>query len=815
MLNKARIDTPALGQYEPMRDKLLRQSWRSRLTALCTTILSGTNLRLAVMALLLGRAVVFGDLAPFGLAFFITVRWFMPGKSLMTAGLLAVGALARGPGAMVGLLGSIGIYMSLERVLLGKRLNHMLTGAMLAMLSCLLVKFPVFLVQAPSLFDLTSTALEAGLVAVLLLVFNQSGKVLLSAENAGVAGEQTLALSLTLAAMLTGFEGVLVYGIPLKAVAACYFVMVGAYVGGPGLGAAAGATIGVVLNLSNPALLGQVGLYAFSGLLAGLFKDMRKVGVGLSFTMALLMLTVYGSQPGDLRILTYEVVAAFALFLVTGRKLAAWVGPHLNMKATTIAAAESERHSLKMQQLVGNRLKELGGVFSQLAETFGEKDDDESFLVEKNFTALMDHIVTDVCEKCVHFQDCWQKDFYKSYHTMLNMLALADAHGELDPSKIPEALRSRCTRPTELVTCANYLVKVYKVNLYWQRKMHESRTLVASQLKGVAGIMQSMARDMRMDAEYQSELAEEIKQEIAALKLFVPQVEVYRRQDRVDVVLHKPACSGDHSQCTDDLIPLVSNLVGRPVSKVHSRCPQASGKGKCTLCLSTAEPLHVASGIAQVCRAGSGVSGDTVSVRGLPNGKLAVILSDGMGNGPEANRESRATVAVLEQLLRSGFNQETAVQTINSVLMLRSSRETFATVDMAVIDLYTGIAELTKIGATAAFLKRGDHIECVRSSSLPAGILHKIDVDSYRVSLQPGDMLVMLSDGVLDSQKDIADKEEWFMRVLRQTNLEDPEALTKYLIDRANANARGKALDDMSVVAVRVTKRATSIPLVS
>lgn len=815
MLNKARIDTPALGQYEPMRDKLAAQSWRNRWTALCATVLSSTNLRLAVIALLLGRAVVFGDLAPFGLAFFVTVRWFAPEKSLLTAAVLGAGALARGPGAMVGLLGSIGIYLSLERFLLGQRLNHMFTGSVLAMMSCLLVKFPVFLLQAPTLFDLTSTALEASLVAVLMFVFNQSGKVLLSTDNSRVVGDQTLSLSLTLAAMLTGLEGLQVYGVPLKAIAACYFVMAGAYAGGPGLGAAAGATIGVVLNLSNPALLGQVGLYAFSGLLAGLFKDMRKIGVGLSFTMALLLLTVYGSQPGDLRVLTYEVIAAFALFLVTGRRLAEWLGSQLSVSTAAFAAADKERHSLKMQQLVGKRLKELGSVFAQLAETFGEKEEDESFLVEKNFTALMDHVVTDVCEKCIHFQDCWQRDFYKSYHLMLNMLALADAHGELDPHRIPEELRSRCARPAELVTCANYLVKVYKVNLYWQRKMHESRTLVANQLKGVAGIMQSMALDMRMDAECQSELAEEIKQELAALKLFVPQVEVYRRQGRVDVVLQKPACSSDQSQCVDELIPLISSLVGRPVTKVHSRCPRQNGKGKCTLCLSTAEPLQVASGVAQVCRAGSGVSGDTVSVRELPNGKLAVMLSDGMGNGPQANRESRATVAVLEQLLRSGFNQETAVQTINSVLMLRSSRETFATVDMAVIDLYTGIAELTKIGASAAFLKRGDHIECVRSSSLPAGILHKIDVDSHRVGLQPGDILIMLSDGMLDSQKDITDKEEWFMRVLRQTNLEDPDDLTKYLIDRANANARGKALDDMSVIAVRVTKRATSIPLVS
>lgn len=793
-----------------------RAAWRTRYQALLASLTAGIHFRLLVISLLLGRAVVFGDLAPFGLAFFLTVRWYRPEWSWQAAAALGLGAYLRAPGAAVSLLGSIGIYASLERFLLGSKLRHATTSTLLASLSCLLVKFPLFILQAPSLFDLTSTVLEAGLVAVLVFVLRQTGRILLTGEMRDVSGEQALALCVTGAAMLTGLEGWAIFGLSLKAIAAAYMIMVGAYVGGPGLGCAVGAAIGVVLNLAHPAMLGQVGLYAFAGLLAGLFKDMKKLGVGLSFTLALLLLTVYGSEPGDLSLIALQATVAFSLFLVTGKGWQAWLAPHVTASGFALAAeAQNDRQTSRMQQVVTNRLHDLEAVFLQLAETFAEQNDDEGFLVEKNFNALMDHIVTDVCEGCQHFGSCWQKDFYKSYQTLLNMLALADSQGMLSVARIPEPLRQRCKKPEELVTCANYLVKVYKLNLYWQRKLGESRGLVAGQLKGVASIMHSLGREMRVDVELEQDLAEEIKQEVAKLKLFVPQVEVYRRRDRVDVTIHKPACQGEESHCVDQLIPLVSSLVGRPMTRMHSKCPRQNGKGKCALCLSTSQPLQTDTGIAQVCRTGAGVSGDTVSVKELPSGKLAVLLSDGMGNGPEASRESRATVAVLEQLLRSGFDQETAVQTINSVLMLRSSKETFATVDMAVLDLYTGIAELTKIGAVAAFLKRGDHVECVRSSSLPAGILHKIEVDSFRVPLQPGDILVMLTDGLLDSQKDITDKEEWFTRILRQCNQENPDALAKYLLERANMNARGQVLDDMTVVAVRITQGAASIPLVS
>ncbi|NLW16379.1 MAG: stage II sporulation protein E [Firmicutes bacterium] len=810
MLNKARIDSPAFGQYEPV----VKASWHQRLRSSWKALSTNDEaLRLLLMAILLGRAVVFGDLAPFGLALFVAVRWIWPEQSWPAAIGLTIGALLRAPGAAVSLLGCMGIYLSLEHYLLSQRWRNLSMGMVMASLTCLLVKLPVFLLQPPSVFDLTSSLLEAGLVTVLAYVFAQAGKLLWQPDRLELQAEQTLAVSITLAATLIGLEGWSLFGISCKTIAAAYLVMLGAYLGGPTWGCVAGVTIGVVQNLAHPALLSQVGLYAGAGLLAGLFKEMKKIGVGLSFTLGVLVLTVYGSQPGDLQQLTYGALIAFGLLLITGGRWRNWLRPQLAQAQS--GGVTGQQQLQRVQQLAVGRLNDLEAVFTQLAETFGEKEVDEGFLVEKNFNALMDHIVTDVCENCPQFNDCWQKNFYKSYHTLLNMLALADAQGELSTRGMPEALESRCCRPVELVTCANYLVKVYKLNLYYQKKLRESRSLVANQLRGVANIIHSLTRDIRTENDYEHDLAAEIKEQIAALKLAVQQVEVYRRRDRVDVIINKTACKPDESLCVEQLIPLVSCLVGRPMVRMHSKCPGRSGKGKCTLCLSTSQPLQVESSIAQVCRTGAGVSGDTASIKELPNGKLAVLLSDGMGNGPEANRESRATVAVLERLLRSGFDKKTAVQTINSVLMLRSSQETFATVDMAIIDLYTGITELTKIGATATFLKRGDRVECIQSNSLPAGILHSIDIESRRISLQPGDVLVMLTDGLLDSQKDIADKEGWFARILRQSPQEKPADLVKYIMDRATMNTRNQVIDDMTVIAIRVAKGAQDVPLVS
>ena len=203
MLNKARIDSPAFGQYEPVPKSIWSQRW----SALKSLTISHVTLRMVLIAVLLGRAVVFGDLAPFGLALFVAIRWVRPEQSWPTAIGLALGAMLRSPGATVSLLGCMGIYVSLERYLLSQHWRSLLTSMGMASLSCLLVKLPVFLLQPPSLFDLTSTLLEAGLVSVLAYVLAQGGKLLFQQEPLELQAEQAIAVSITIAAMMLGLEG--------------------------------------------------------------------------------------------------------------------------------------------------------------------------------------------------------------------------------------------------------------------------------------------------------------------------------------------------------------------------------------------------------------------------------------------------------------------------------------------------------------------------------------------------------------------------------------------------------------------------------
>ena len=122
-----------------------------------------------------------------------------------------------------------------------------------------------------------------------------------------------------------------------------------------------------------------------------------------------------------------------------------------------------------------------------------------------------------------------------------------------------------------------------------------------------------------------------------------------------------------------------------------------------------------------------------------------------MGNGERANSESKAALEILQQLLKSGMDEKLAIKSVNSVLLLRSPDEMFATIDMALIDLYNANTTFMKIGSTPSFIKREKEVIPIAANNLPVGILQEIEVDLVGLQLKPGDTLIMMTDGIYDA----------------------------------------------------------------
>lgn len=202
----------------------------------------------------------------------------------------------------------------------------------------------------------------------------------------------------------------------------------------------------------------------------------------------------------------------------------------------------------------------------------------------------------------------------------------------------------------------------------------------------------------------------------------------------------------------------------------------------------------------------SEVSGDSNIRTKLHDGKYMIAISDGMGSGEKAKKSSNTVIQMLERLLKTGFDNEVSIGLINSAVNLNSNEETFATIDISIIDLTKGNIEFVKNGACPTFVKSLNKVEVVKAVSFPAGILDKIDMVVYDKDLKENDIVVMCSDGIIESNTECKNKEIWLKELLENITTTDVQKIADIILQESIDNGYGVTKDDMTVIVSKIMK---------
>lgn len=209
--------------------------------------------------------------------------------------------------------------------------------------------------------------------------------------------------------------------------------------------------------------------------------------------------------------------------------------------------------------------------------------------------------------------------------------------------------------------------------------------------------------------------------------------------------------------------------------------------------------------VVDVAQAAAGpVSGDCFRRVDLSGHRVALIISDGMGTGLKAAVESEAAAAMLARFLMEGFDPRFAVRTINAVLTLRGTDDSFATLDVCLFDLTDGTVQMLKTGAVPTYVRRGEHVDVVRADSLPVGIVHGVEAAAVVYRLAPGDLVVMMTDGALEAETIGDDKAATAARALKRLETPEPHAAVDELFRRVRPDAGKRVTDDVTIVAARL-----------
>ena len=181
------------------------------------------------------------------------------------------------------------------------------------------------------------------------------------------------------------------------------------------------------------------------------------------------------------------------------------------------------------------------------------------------------------------------------------------------------------------------------------------------------------------------------------------------------------------------------------------------------------------------------------------------VISDGMGAGPQANRESSATVDIVENFFEAGFDNSTAINMVNSIMTLEfDEEEKFPTLDLNIVNLYTGEASFIKVGAVPSFIKRGRNIKTISSNMPPFGLVDELEIESQRIEVKSGDIIISVSDGVLEANKGSNEDSNWLVKFLA-TGVREPKQLAEDILNKAKELSDGISKDDMTVVVSKVS----------
>lgn len=193
------------------------------------------------------------------------------------------------------------------------------------------------------------------------------------------------------------------------------------------------------------------------------------------------------------------------------------------------------------------------------------------------------------------------------------------------------------------------------------------------------------------------------------------------------------------------------------------------------------------------------ISGDNFLIKELDNGHMLFAISDGMGKGYSAFCESDMTLKLVQNIVGLNVESSTALSILNTFHVVQDYLERYATLDFLDINRKNKMATFYKMGANTTYIfKENGMVDKVINKSLPLGIDEEIDAKEYM--LEPGDLIIMSSDGVIENLID-NDELEKFIRNAR--NLA-PEQIV-YEILNYTLHHEIKVKDDMTLIALKVS----------
>ena len=336
-----------------------------------------------------------------------------------------------------------------------------------------------------------------------------------------------------------------------------------------------------------------------------------------------------------------------------------------------------------------------------------------------------------------------------------------------------------------------------------RRQAMESRKQYAAHMRQMAGMLQSVADTSVQLIRLGGRQEKQIVRALAGEGIVVEDIYLLRgKEDRLQITI-SVRLTKNKSMTVEEIAGYLSVLMDIRLVP-QKRNPYFVGEESVSLYFEEEPIFSCLTAAACATEETESVSGDSYSFLETDD-SVAMILSDGVGSGESAARDSGRIVDLTERILDAGLGPDMAMLFLNGMAGAEGDENRMATLDLCRIDLYRGECETVKAGGAAGFIKRSDRVEKIQSRQLPLGMSASEDISKKKWQLNSGDLVILVSDGVVQNWP-CGDGEYLLEQKIASLNVSSPVDLANLILGYAIRQCGGKIRDDMTVLVTGIWK---------
>lgn len=738
--------------------------------------------------LLVSRGTLLGTLAPFGASYAAAV----PKKYLFSSLVgTAFGYISLKPTDSFRYIAVI-VAIGALRWLMGdieKVSKSRLFAPLAAFLPTLATGIALLFASTSTLSSFADCFIEAVLSGAAAYFISVS--VQLADEKRGISAytrQETASLVMTGCVLILAFGSITFENISLGRIIAITAVLLCARYGGVNGGAVCGIATGAVFSIASRAQGFVCSGFAFGGLIAGMFAPVGKLGCAIAFLISNGIMSLAFGQNTQLAAVLIESLIGSVVFMVLPKEVGNIISPVFSNEKNS-SLGETLRKNIVM------RLDFASKAIYNVRNDVNSVSDKLKDLYSPSFSVVCENVEKEVCNNCGLKTYCYEHRQGVTRDDFFRLEELLEAQGRISESDVEDAFVKNCCKKGEIARSMNLNYREYLSAIEAQRRVSDVRGVVAGQFSGVSDILSDLSDEFKNTMRCDLDSSERIISALSALGAIpVECICLVSDGGRMSVELELSS-KGDSKLSKGTIMREVSKCCGRRFDLPTVTCE--GDRIRAALCEMPVYDVEIGSD--QHIANNGRLCGDCLDYFNDGFGKTYALVCDGMGTGGRAAVDGNMAVSVMGRLLRSGLSADSSLQIVNSALMVKSEDESLSTLDLTGVDLYTGKVTLKKAGAPATFVRKNGRVMVREMPSLPVGILNGVKFSSDTVNLSSGDMVVMVSDGVITGD------EKWLEKLIRSWNEGSTQELARAVVDEAIKRRGDSPDDDITALAIRIT----------